>query len=336
MRVFSCQTCGQRTYFDNVRCRRCGALLGYLADRGGLQALEEAGGDDPDVWMPVSAAAQARYRRCANWVDHETCNWMVPVEEAQARCLACQLNEIVPDLTQPGHRELWARLEAAKRRLVYTLLGLGLPVAPKAAGPDAGLAFRFLADPGPAEDHRVMTGHAGGVITINLAEADDAVREQRRTELHKPYRTLVGHFRHESGHYYWERLVAVDEAMLAGFRELFGDEQADYPAAVDRHHRQGPPTDWQDRHVSAYASVHPWEDWAETWAHYLHMVDTLETAEALGVRLTQHTEVVGGQVALAPFDAVLARWVPLTVALNELNRSMASPTCTHSCSAAPR
>ena len=131
----------------------------------------------------------------------------------------------------------------------------------------------------------MLTGHADGVITVNIAEADDAERERRRTAMHEPYRTLLGHMRHESGHYYWDRLIAGTPE-LDEFRSLFGDERADYAASLSTYYERGAPADWQERFVSAYASAHPWEDWAETWAHYLHMVDTLETAAACGLSLT--------------------------------------------------
>ena len=123
----------------------------------------------------------------------------------------------------------------------------------------------------------MVTGHADGVITLDLAESDDVHRERRRAELGEPYRTLLGHFRHEIGHYYWPILVERAGA-LERCRALFGDERADYGEALERHYADGPPADWAERHVSAYATMHPWEDWAETFAHYLHIRDTLQTA----------------------------------------------------------
>ena len=322
MRVFSCQVCSQRVYFDNVRCERCHAELGYLPDRAQLHALLPVEGDSG--WAPVDGDI-GRYERCRNWADYDVCNWMVPADET-GLCIACGLNEMIPDLSRPENLALWSRLEAAKRRLLYSLLALGLPVIAKRVDAVQGLAFRFLADAGPGGDSSVstLTGHDGGVITINLAEADDAAREERRMALHEPYRTLVGHLRHESGHYYWDRLVATSDSALTEFRARFGDDRADYREALDRHYRQGPPPDWQEHFLSTYASMHPWEDWAETWAHYLHLVDTLETAESVGVRIA----TAAGSENMAPsasFDEMLAAWVPLTGAINELNRSMGEP-----------
>ena len=205
----------------------------------------------------------------------------------------------------------WCRLETAKRRLIYTLLALRLPLTGKAEAPESGLTFQFLADPDTPGAAPVLTGHNDGVITVNIAEADDSVREKRRHQMHEGYRTLLGHFRHEVGHYYWDRLVR-DGEWIDGFRELFGDEREDYDEALQRHYKQGAPADWQERFVSAYASSHPWEDWAETWAHYLHMTDTLETAIDCGLSLRPKrsdepslkpsTAAVGRQGALVRSD----------------------------------
>ncbi|HYP18035.1 MAG TPA: putative zinc-binding metallopeptidase, partial [Opitutus sp.] len=192
------------------------------------------------------------------------------------------------------------------------------------------LRFRFMGD--AADGTAVLTGHADGVITINLAEADDDVREQRRVSLHEPFRTLLGHFRHEVAHYYWDRLVART-AWIVRFRELFGDERADYGEALQRHYRDGPPAEWATRHVSAYASMHAWEDWAETAAHYFHIIDTIETAAGFGMSLrprhpaapTMTADPAAAVESPHGFDASLAAWFPLTYALNALNRGVGLP-----------
>ena len=238
---------------------------------------------------------------------------------------------MIPNLSKPGTRELWAQLEAAKRRLVYSLLCMKLPVLSKAEDSERGLAFDFLADPEPGTPGAapVRTGHLNGVITINVAEADDAEREKRRLQLHEPYRTLLGHFRHEIGHYYWERLIQGTD-WINGFRRLFGDEQQDYGQMLTRHHEQGAPANWPDSFVSAYASAHPWEDWAETWAHYLHITDTLETASRCGLSLQPRRsnepewKPEMADVGFWPlsFDQMVERWFPLTYVLNNLNRCM--------------
>jgi hypothetical protein len=326
VKLFECQYCGQLLYFENTRCERCGHVLGFLPERTLLSALAPQDG----AWRPLAVPAQIS-TFCAN-ANHDACNWLVPAATGPF-CRACQLNRTIPNLGPPEHLLLWQRLEGAKHRLVYGLLRLGLPVVSKAEDA-SGLAFDFLADPGPAwqESSQILTGHAEGLITINIAEADDAERERRRQDMAEPYRTLLGHFRHEVGHYYWERLVRGGP-WHEPFRALFGDESEDYAASLQRHHSEGPPADWQGRFVSAYASTHPWEDWAESWAHYLHLIDTLETAHAFNLRLRPEA---GADPALAmaadfdpygpvPFDALIGAWLPLTYAVNSLNRSMGQP-----------
>lgn len=245
--------------------------------------------------------------------------------------MACRLNRTIPNLYVPENLILWRRLEAAKHRLVYSLIRLGVPLTNRFEDPEKGLAFDFMADNENSEDI-VMTGHMTGAITINIAEADDAAREQLRSDLMEPYRTLLGHFRHESGHHYWERLVQGGVWHQA-FRASFGDERRDYAAAIDAHYASGGQPDWQERYVSRYAASHPWEDFAETWAHYLHMVDTLETAAAFGVevmpRVTSEaafrTQIDFDPYRQIDFDSLAAAWLPLTAAVNNLNQSMGQP-----------
>ena len=227
--------------------------------------------------------ASPAYRRCANLYTPAACNWLLFDHGVGAReglCVACRLNRTIPNLSIPENGVLWGRFEQAKRQMVSTLLALEIPVASKEEYPEKGLSFDFLRNPenGP----RVLTGHSNGVITMNIEEADPAIREGIREKLNEPYRTLLGHFRHEVGHYYWERLI-WDTPWLDEFRQLFGDERADYSESMARNYKEGPPADWHQRFVSSYASSHPWEDWAETWAHLLHMADTLRTALSFGL-----------------------------------------------------
>ena len=330
MQRFSCQACGQLLFFENVQCLGCGRTLGFLPDICRISALEPAGGD---AWATLDQQVRGRlYRFCGNYAQYQVCNWMVPLDDNLELCRACRHNETIPDLSVPANHDYWAQLERGKRRLFYSLIKLGLPLETKAENPASGLAFEFLADPDSdfAESSKVMTGHANGVITLNVAEADDAVRERMRLAMNERYRTVLGHFRHEIGHYYWERLVN-ETAHQQSFRELFGDESQDYDAALQRHYQNGPPPDWQQRFVSIYASSHPWEDWAESWAHYLHMVDTLETARDL--HLSLGAGGAGTNLALSgddpyrpsSFDAMIGAWLPLTEAINALNRSMGQP-----------
>ena len=330
MKLFRCDHCRSLLYFENHTCLACGRTLAYLPESalvGSLDPVDEsasASGSPAGLWKtPAPAARGRRYRLCANYTEYQVCNWAVAAEDPNPLCLSCRLTVTIPDLSVPGHREAWYKLEVAKRRLLHGLRTLGLPVAAKTAPEDrAGLAFAFLADPADPAAPRVLTGHADGLITLSLAEADDAERERRRALFHEPYRTLLGHFRHESGHYYWDRLLRDHPARLAAFRARFGDERLDYAVALGRHHAEGPRADWSERHISAYAGAHPWEDWAETWAHYLHMTDTLETADACGVRLAASGPIPGASDA---FAAMIARWVELGHALNNLNRGLGLP-----------
>ncbi|MDA8252253.1 MAG: putative zinc-binding peptidase [Rhodospirillales bacterium] len=324
MRLFRCQNCDQVLYFENVRCERCSSRLGYVPEQGLLHALAEAEGQ---AWRPLAMRGRA-FRFCAN-AAQDACNWLVPADEAQTFCRACRHNRTVPDLSRPENLPPWRRLEAAKHRLFYALLRLGLPAPSKAEDAEKGLAFDFLADPPAPSGTNVMTGHSNGLITIALAEADDAQREARRVAMGEPYRTLLGHFRHEVGHYFWDRLVR-DGGRLDDCRATFGDDTTDYAAALRRHYADGAPANWQERFVSAYAASHPWEDFAETWAHYLHIVDTLETAATFGLRVNPRVDKEGALRAEMNFDpygagrceALIEAWLPLTFAMNSLNRSM--------------
>ncbi len=265
MKLFDCQVCDQILYFENTTCENCGHRLGYVAEDERLYAIDR----DEDSQLPtwhVATDRDRRYRFCHN-AEHGVCNWLIEADAKGDFCLACRHNHIVPDLSRDGNRELWRLIEVAKHRLFYTLLQLHLPRWTRADDPAEGLIFDFLQDPDSGK--KVLTGHEDGKITISLAEADDAEREKRRKSMHEPYRTLLGHFRHEIAHYYWDRLVRDDEA-ITPFRALFGDERDDYAEALKRHYQNGAPASWRDAFVSAYATSHPWEDFAESFAHYLH------------------------------------------------------------------
>ncbi len=326
MKLFKCQSCGQMLYFENGWCESCGHRLGYLPDIGLLSFVIE----DGPSWI-AAANPDLRYRFCANWEVH-ACNWMVPAPSEtvnQPYCMACQHNRQIPDISEPEKHRLWQKLELAKRRLFYSLIKLRLPMPTEASGDSEPLAFLFLAE----TDDPVMTGHDNGVITISLAEADDAVRERTRAAMGERYRTLLGHFRHEIGHYYWDKLVR-DGGMLDSFRTLFGDEREDYQKALERYYAKAPDDGvWQQGFVSSYATSHPWEDWAETWAHYLHIVDTLETAAAFGIKVKPDVADDPELEAEIDFDphrvrqlsTLIEAWLPLSYAVNSLNRSMGQP-----------
>ncbi|HEY5242229.1 MAG TPA: putative zinc-binding metallopeptidase [Polyangiaceae bacterium] len=303
MRAFTCENCGQLLFFENSRCLRCSHRLGFVPSRLDIVVL-----DDPGASV---------LRPCAN-LELAQCNWVLEEGDPGPLCRSCRLTRTRPADDDPDGLAAFAKAEGAKRRLIFQLLDLGLPI-----GED--LAFDLLSSrTGP-----VVTGHDDGVITIDLAESDDARRERRRAELGEPYRTMLGHFRHEIGHYYWPILVEGTEE-LERARALFGDDRIDYQGALQHHYEHGPAPDWSERYVSSYATMHPWEDWAETFAHYLHIRDTLETAAAFGLVIAgpdvaqddSLSSVPVPEVADRPFEAIIADWLPLTYALNAINRSM--------------
>jgi hypothetical protein len=324
MKLFACQNCGQLLYFQNTQCERCGCKLGFDPRRTLLMALHPANDSE---WVMVGEPAKPM-RFCAN-AEYDACNWLLPAEDKGSFCYACRLNRTIPDLSSTENLLLWRMLEIAKHRLVYGLIRFGLPVTSKMDDAELGLAFDFLTG---SEHAAVTTGHHQGTITLDAAEADDASREFRRANMAEPYRTLLGHFRHEAGHYYWMRLVERG-SWLPQFRETFGDERQDYQRALAAHYADGPPQDWREHFISRYAASHPWEDFAESWAHYLHIVDTLETAWAFGLRsepdVTDDPRLMM-QIPLDPylqddFDALFQAWTPLTSAVNSLNESMGQP-----------
>ena len=335
MRAFNCQ-CGKPVFFRNSACLACSTPLGYLPGLSQIVPLQPGG--EPSTWLQWETQGPL-YRRCANLDTPAACNWLLPVEEDEAQaglCRACRLNRTIPDLNDeehPDNGELWRRIELAKRRLVSGLLVLGLPVASRETeDTERGLMFDFLrASEG---DPKIMTGHFEGLITLNVVEADDVHRERARTSMNERYRTLVGHLRHEVGHYYWDRLVA-DTAWHEEFRSLFGDETQDYADCLKRHYEQGPPADWQSGFVSSYATSHPWEDWAECWAHYMHMSDMVDTASSFGLLIdTSRLEYTpfGNDVLYRPDDpgadrylAFINHWAQLATLVNEMARATGQP-----------
>ena len=317
MQAFHCSRCGAAIYFDNSVCLSCGVELGFEPGSLSMQAVEASGSGG--ALAVVGGDGAQLVRRCAN-ATLGACNWLTEPGAAATLCAACIHNRTIPDLSDPEQLTAWRAVEAAKKRLVYSLLRLGLPMDGTASGRPP-LTFDVVPN--------ASTGHLDGVVTIDVAEADTVERERRREHFDEPYRSLLGHLRHESGHYFWTIIVA-EAGLLDEFRRLFGDERADYGRALAAHHASGPPADWRDRCVSAYATAHPWEDWAETWAHYLHIVETVDTAEATGIEPRAKGLLLGSPWPFGradvyrdvTIDVLMERWVPLTAALNELSRSM--------------
>ncbi len=326
MKTFHCDKCSQQVFFENTFCSNCDSMLGYQPAQRSVNSFEQT---ETGQWRSLNRHDEGKlYKQCSNYVQQNVCNWMLPADDPHELCASCQLTIIIPALSTEKNHMLWSRLETAKRRLLFSLASLHLTPASKEDEPETGLAFQFLED--GVTDECVMTGHDNGLITLNIAEADPAERERTREQMHERYRTLLGHFRHESGHYYFDRLVAGTD-WIDSYRELFGDERQDYGECLQRHYSQGPVADWEQRFVSSYASSHPWEDWAETWAHYLHMIDTLETAHACGLSLTPKQadepslKIAAPPMKIASFEDTLKAWFALTYVLNSLNRSIGMP-----------
>ena len=227
MQRFACSHCRHEVYFENVRCERCGHALGF--DPSSLRMVALAPQHD-GAFRVEGRLSRRSLKYCGNHT-HGVCNWLVADDHGNSLCRACRLNRTIPNLSSAANVAAWAAIEGAKKRLVYSLLRLGLPLDANGGGTTTPLTFDFLAE--------TTTGHFNGVITIDVSEANAVERERQRQWLDRSYRSLLGHFRHESGHYYWMRLVDGTR-WLEPFRRMFGDERADYAAALARHHAQGP------------------------------------------------------------------------------------------------
>ncbi len=314
MRRYYCSNCANETHFENTNCLRCGFELEYEVQTDAFFAFANS---------PPAAETDSSGKICSNRTLIG-CNWLVPSGSNTSLCESCQTTVIIPDLSASQNIDRWARLERAKRLLFYSLRKFKLPVSKLGDLGTKSLTFEFKADHFEigGEKTKVITGHDDGVITINISEADDDVREKHRVALGEPYRTLVGHFRHEVGHYYWQVLIA-EPGKLADFRSMFGDERENYVDALRKHYELGAPPGWDKLFVTSYASSHPWEDFAETWAHYFHIVDGLETAQSyeLGAR-GGWFESRQSPYASNDFQQIIGAWVPLTIAMNAMNRSI--------------
>lgn len=322
MKNFACTKCGNKVYFENVKCLRCESPLGFddrILSTVALTAEDSGDAQSLPLFTTVGGSRdQVRY--CANSLQG-ACNWLTPANEGNGLCTACGLNRTIPNLAEAGGLSAWRELERAKKRLVYCLERYGLPLDASDQGLGK-LTFDFV--------RHATTGHLDGVITIDISEADAVERERQRQLFGEPYRALLGHLRHESGHFYWQLLI--DKAgKLDAFRALFGDERTDYNEALQHHHYgSGPPSDWSKHFVSSYASMHPWEDWAETWAHYLHIVSAVDTAESEGMEPRASGLIFGSIWPFKKsdiyreldFQALMDRWIPLSTALNSMSRCM--------------
>lgn len=323
MKLFSCKHCNNTLYFENSMCLSCRNPIGFDSTQLSMLTIQK---NKTDAFY-TDLQSKKTYKYCQNATE-ATCNWLIPASSTSSFCVACELNRTIPRLAIAQNRERWHKIEIAKHRLVYSLLKLELPIQKKVNNSIEGIAFDFTAD----HHTKIMTGHQSGLITINIKEADEAERARHKYDLNEKYRTLLGHFRHEIGHYYWDVLIKEDPKQLKKFRKLFGDETVNYEQAL-RAYYNNPNKNTSNHYISIYATSHPWEDWAESWAHYMHLMDTVETAFNFGIQLD--TESLRARNITAPkisdpyevkkFIDVFNMWVPLGFAVNGLSRSMGHP-----------
>ncbi|PCF97123.1 zinc-binding metallopeptidase family protein [Vreelandella nigrificans] len=318
MQTFSCR-CGNALFFENTHCLACESEVGWCPACTNIVALEPLTGGG---YRCTNKNCGVALMKCHNYAVENVCNRMVVMAEGHADtlCDCCRYNDVIPDLDIIGNRERWAALEAAKRRLFHTLDLLKLPHGIEGENIRVPLSFSFMADALPdqglwrstASQEKVYTGHANGHITINVKEADDVERERLRVDMNESHRTLIGHFRHEIGHYYWDLLIKGLEEDVC--RQVFGDHSCPtYADALEQYYQQGAPADWPTRFISAYASMHPWEDFAETFAFYLDMVAVLDTALHMGLSRAEYDGTL---------NSMLLAFHQVGLAVNELNRDM--------------
>ncbi len=349
MKTFQCNCKDQPIlFFESTHCIACSRTVGLDDEFDQVEPYEL---DQKTGLFFKAATPKIHYKKCDNNEQFNACNGMVNLstfvpdpDNEEMLCFGCRFNETVPDLSIVEHIPLWKKMETAKRRALYTLKALPIPLQTISENPETGLSFDFIADrdvndhfTSPLAGHEtVFTGHDCGHITINLAEADDVARSQTKHAMGERYRTLLGHFRHELGHYYFDQLITHSPDKHALCKQYFGDDQLDYQEALKQHYEHGAPKNWRDTFISEYATMHPYEDWAETWAHYMHIIDTLETAQNFSMAgstsgVEADTEELG-ELNL-PQDAsyfrrqtdinsILDTWMDFSVMLNSLNRSM--------------
>ncbi|MGB5944034.1 MAG: putative zinc-binding metallopeptidase [Leeuwenhoekiella sp.] len=325
MKTFTCSNCKNPVFFENDTCLHCSSNLGYWAARELMIATT------PSKDFTVSKGGEILTMHYCDNHKYGGCNWLVPKISSSKLCEACDLNGTIPNLDNDNRLEEWQKIENAKHRLIYSLRKLELPLKFDNNGQPLALEFDFLAPDVYYQnnDEKLLTGHQSGLITLNVDEADDAKREALRVKMGEKFRTLLGHFRHEIGHFYWEGLILPYQDRLEAFRKVFGDERADYGNALETYYKNGPDPNWQKKFITKYASAHPWEDWAETWAHYLHIMDALETAYYFGLEInnTAIANTPKSNIRIDPYTALNIEemvncYIPLTTTINAMNRGM--------------
>jgi len=327
MNIFYCG-CGNKLFFENSLCLSCQREVGWCPVCKGMHAMEpvSTGG-----YQCTNPECNAPLVKCFNYATHDVCNRMIEntgqQQNASNLCDYCKLTDTIPALSVAGNITKWYELEVAKRRLLYLLDRIGLPYGSRTEHFELPLSFDFKEDIKPfvnrwmsfGKEEKVYTGHADGKITINIREADPVEREKQRVAFGETQRTLIGHFRHEIGHYYWQLLVmGKDEP---AYKAIFGDhESPTYSEALDLYYKNGPKPNWSNSYISAYATMHSWEDFAETWGTYLDMVAVLDTADN-----TDLMHMPGEDLQDTQLETMLSRYADLSLKVNEVNRSMGLP-----------
>ena len=298
---FSCQ-CGAPVYFDDDQCLSCGSRIGFNPQEMKFRIISED--------------SLEQYSLCENARNYEVCNWIASPNAPEGLCLGCQFNRFIPNLGKNENLARWKVLERAKKRLLFSLLRLGITIKPRHELPDTGLLFDFLEDQCNIKTHEmssITTGYLNGVITINVLEAEPVSRVEQKVAANEAYRTVLGHMRHESGHYLWS-LLKNRSHLSEKFRSVFGEENKNYSEALEVFYQEGAKPDWPENFITHYASSHPLEDWAETWGHYLHITDGIETAKYFGL--------IDEYPLTENFASKIESWKDITIKLNEMNRSM--------------
>ncbi len=294
MRIFSCPACDGPLFFHNLNCV-CGVDVAY----------------DPSADCFTSSINPCKNRSII------ACNWNRPAE-SESLCRSCAMTSVIPDLSLEVNRLFWSEAELSKRWVLANLARWHwFTACDNGPSPE----FHLLSEQ-TVEGHKPVTiGHGRGIITINVAEADPVHRVAQRQSLGEPFRTMIGHFRHEIGHFVFSRLIQ-NEQFHSEFQRIFGNETGDYGAALQSYYAGGGIGDWQKEYVTAYASSHPLEDWAESFAHALHLVDIVDSAVATG--LTNPTFLPPDYDSYREADAerLLTVGSDLGVGLNHVNRSM--------------
>ncbi|MFC6998002.1 zinc-binding metallopeptidase family protein [Rufibacter roseus] len=329
MQTFHC-ACGNKLFFENSQCVCCNREVGWCPVCKGIHAMEPNG---KGGYTCTNSDCKAQVIKCYNYSTYNVCNRFVPAQaqpqqNGQCLCNYCQLTKTIPDLSVDGNITKWYQLEVAKRRLLYLLDRVGLPYGSDQENFELPLSFDFKEDAQPSpimgwmgigQEEKVYTGHADGKITINLREADPVEREKLRVSFGEDHRTLIGHFRHEIGHYYWQLLIQNKDE--ENFKAIFGDhENPSYADAMNQYYQNGPKANWAKGYISAYATMHPWEDFAETWGTYLDMLAVLDTADNSDLLKLPNKDLETAQL-----EDMLLRYEDLSLKVNEVNRALGLP-----------